>query len=145
MTVKNATQLLLLIENQLGWVPQYDDETKPLWKARAIHAGRINKKIKENPKLYTWANLELAVELIRRKREIIRGPLAVFFWVEEALELSNTPAVVRPLDVLITEAERIEHERADDESPTWLRRFSRALGNGRQGVYDDWVAAGRLA
>ncbi len=136
MTVKNATEFVVLCENTLGWVP---DETKELWKARSIQAGRLNKAIKKNPALYTWPNLELAVELLRRRRQPIKSPMFVLYVVEDALRLARQEQA-RPLADLVDEAIAFEHSQPALTSHSWIGQLTRAVGKYRQDAYDEWKA-----
>jgi hypothetical protein len=136
MTVKNATEFVVHCENTLGWVP---DETKELWKARSIQAGRLNKAIKTKPHLYTWANLELAVEYLRRKRQPIKSPMFVLYVVEDALRLASQESA-RPLADLIDEAIRLERAQPALTSDSWVGQLTRAVGTYRPDAYDEWKA-----
>jgi hypothetical protein len=135
MAVKNATEFVVLCENTLGYNP---DPTKELWRARSIMAGRLNKAIKAKPLLYTWANLELAVELLRRQRQPVASPMYVLYKVEEALKAAAA-AQVRPLGELVDEA--IAAERALPEpDERWVQQLTRAVGKYRQDALDEWRA-----
>lgn len=136
MTVKNATEFVVHCENTLGYVP---DETKELWKARSIQAGRLNKAIKTKPQLYTWANLELAVEYLRRKRQPIKSPLFALYVVEDALRLARQEQD-RPLGELIDEALHFERANSALTSHSWVDQLTRAVGKYRQDAYDEWKA-----
>lgn len=140
MTVRNATELVVLIENTLGWTPP---DHLPLWKSRSVEAGKINRQVEANPRLYTWHNLELAVEYLRRKRQPVKSPVGVIYAVEKALEDAAAPPVQRPLGELIDSALAWEHEHELPDSAKWIGWLTRASGNARQGVYDEWVATGR--
>lgn len=137
MPVKNATDLVILCENRLGYVP---DETKELWKARAIQAGRLNKAIAKDP-LLTWENLELAVEYLFRKRQPIKSPLYVTYVVKDALKLAAETSKPRPIGELIDEAIALEQaQRPSREQESWLGQLTRAAGSYRQATYDEWYA-----
>lgn len=135
MTVKNATELVVHIENTLGWTP--DTDRMPLWKARAVEAGKLNAAIRKNPKLLTWVNLELAVEYLRRKRQPVKSPVGVTYFVEKALDKAHQEAS-RPLGELVDEALRAEYSRNDDLTNLWVTRLIRAEGNARAEVYAEW-------
>lgn len=137
MTVRNATEFVVLCENALGWVP---DPNVSLHKARMVMAGRLKREIAKDPHKMTWANLELAVEMLRRKRQPIKSPLYVTYKVDEALQESNRPAPVRPLGELIDQAVAREQDSADERSAYWLGRLTRAAGKYRQEAYDEWAA-----
>ena len=141
MTVKNATELLQLIENTLGWTPNVT-ETTPRWRAVANMAGRINKKVKTNPQLYTWENLELAVNFLWKARQAVYSPMLVFSVVEQAVaEKHHEPP--RPLGVQVEDALRLEYEIDDAQSHLWISRLSRAFGTYRADVLAEWRAARR--
>ena len=137
MTITNATGLVVLCENRLGWVP---DQTKELWKARAIQAGRLNKAIAKNPALYTWHNLELAVELLFRQRQPIQSPMFVLYQVEEAVKLAAKQAEPRPLGELIDEAIAVEQAQPSSQQHNWVGQLTRAVGSYRRDAYDEWLA-----
>ena len=136
MTVKNATEFVLLVENTLGWVP---DESLELWKARAIMAGRLKKAMAKKPSLYTWENLELAVELLRRQRQPVKSPIFVLYKVEEALKAAVVEQQ-RPLGDLIDEAIATERSQPSLTSQDWIDQLTRAVGKYRQDAYDEWRA-----
>lgn len=135
MTVKNATEFVVLCENTLGYNP---DPTKELWKARSIMAGRLNKAIKAKPHLYTWENLELAVELLRRQRQPVASPMFVLYKVEEALKAAAA-AQIRPLGELIDEAVAAERS-LPQPSQDWIDQLTRAVGKYRKDALDEWQA-----
>lgn len=136
MTVRTATEFVEMCENVLGWTP---DSSKPLWKARQIMAGRVNKTRASNPTLYSWLNLELTVEWLRRKRQMIQSPLFVFYKVEEAVREANRPEPPRPLTDLIAAA-LADEMMNPTPSDFWVGRLTRSAGLARQDVYDEWVA-----
>lgn len=137
MTVKNAMQFVELCENTLGWVP---DSSKPLLTARRIMAGRLKQAIAKDPGKLTWHNLELAVEMLRRRRQPITSPVYVIYKVDEALEMAHAPAPARPLGDLMEKALAVEMALDTDESRYWVGRLVRAQGDARREVYDEWHA-----
>ena len=134
--IRHATDFIIHCENTLGWVP---DETKELWKARSIQAGRLNKAIAKKPSLYTWENLELAVEFLRRKRQPIKSPMFVLYVVEDALRAAQE-AQVRPLGEQIDEAIAAEYSQPELTSMTWVDQLSRSVGQYRQDTLTEWRA-----
>lgn len=116
--VRTATDLVKHIENTLGWLPPDD---LPRWKARQVEAGKINRMMKKD-KRCTIDNLLLATELLRRRRQEIKSPVAVCYFVEEALRATavaeNTPDLI----------ERLEAARAVEDRPEWARRLQRVFG-----------------
>lgn len=137
MPVKNATEFVILCENTLGYNP---DETKDLWKARAIMAGRLKRAIAQKPTLYTWANLELAVEMLRRQRQPIQSPLFVLYKVEEALKAAPEATPPKPLAELVEQAVAAERSQPALTSASWVSQLTRAVGKYRQETYDEWRA-----
>lgn len=131
--MKNATEFVTAVENTLGWCPPEDD--RPRWKVIAIEAGKVNRKIKTNPALYTWDNLQLALELLRRERREVKSPAAVLWHVERALKQAAVVEVVEDIDVAISDA---VDEAMDAGEYEWADRLVRARGTGRQRVLDEW-------
>lgn len=136
MTAHNATELVVLCENALGWVP---DSSMPLWKARSIQAGRLKTAVAKDPRKLTWHNLELAVELLRRERQTISSPMFVIYKVDEALRLAQAP-VSRPIGELIDAAIGREMAAPTERGSYWVGRFSRAVGKARLEVHAEWFA-----
>lgn len=130
------------VENTLGWVPEVSDK-KPLWKVRAIEAGRIKKAVEKDPHRLTRHNLELAVEYLRRKRQPVKSPYGVIYYVDRALEMSNSEPVVSDLAAEIAAAKQREFTEAKEGWEYWVGRFVRAEGSGRLAVLNEWRAAGR--
>lgn len=141
MTASKPMDIVNLAEQVLGWVP---DPTKPLWKARAIEAAKLKRKMLTNPKLYSWHNLELTVEWCRRHKEEVPSPASLCWRVERAVKEANAPASVRPLGDLVDAALALELGRPHEPgSAEWVTRFIRAQGNARSDVLDAWLKAGR--
>lgn len=144
MAIKNAKEFVELVENQLGWAPPIEEvtERKPLWKHRIIMAGRVKKVIEKDPNLYTWHNLELAIEFCRRKRIEIKSPMGVLYKVKQAVDASADTKVTD------LEAERnaaieweLAHQRPGHEE--WVGRLVRADGSARRDVLELWRSEGR--
>ena len=137
--VKNAIEFVQLVENTLGWAPPLDDTT-PLFKRRAIEAGKVKSKIAKNPTLYTWHNLELAVEYLRRKRQGVKSPVGVLYKVEQAIAAANAPAPISSVGEDINRAIEVELSHGKEGSEDWVGRLIRADGPGRREVLDAWQA-----
>lgn len=142
MNVKNATEFIIKCENLLGWCPPDD---KPLWKARAIEAGKLNKKIKTDPKLYTWHNLELALSMSVAEREPITSPVALCWRVERALRKAEETASYTDPEFECQRAVEWElGQESSDERIYWVGRFTRVHGGtARRELLNEWKAAGR--
>lgn len=137
--IKNATEFVKMVENTLGWAPPLES-TKPLWQVRSIEAGKVNRKIATNPNLYTWHNLELAVEYLRRRRQPVKSPVGVLFKVEAALGEANAPAPISNLGDEINRAIEVELSHAREGHEEWVGRLIRADGSARRDVLDTWRA-----
>lgn len=134
-----ALAFLQVVENTLGWDPGKRGSRR---RGQELYVGKVLDKIATNPQLYTWDNLGLAVELVRRKRHVIQSPLNVFSFVEEAVELAYVP-IERPLDEEMAEATRLEYSRTDPDAELWLMRLARAADHARADVLQMWRDAGR--
>lgn len=141
MTVKTATDIVVLCENTLGWTPDHM-KYGSLWKARSIEAGKINKKLKADPKV-TLADLELAVEYCWRKREPVTSPAALFWRVEDAKAAANAVATPTDLSADVEAAMAWELSDVRAEQEYWVGRLTRAHGSYRTEVLAEWKAAGR--
>lgn len=138
MAVRTATDVVVLCENILGWVP---DENMPIWKARAVHAGRLKKAMAKHE--VTLDQLELAIEYCRRRREPVKSPAGLVFKVARALELANEPVVTADLETSVSEAIGWERDHEDHFSLGWITRLTRAIGDYRAEVLKDWRESGR--
>lgn len=133
MTVKNATEFVELVSNRLGWLPPGNKER---WREIAIEAHKVKNKIATKPRLYTWENLELAVELLYREREQPVSPAAVCWQVERALNLSVVDDSRKSIDAEVEEAVAAEVAAGDPDG--WAVRFARSFGAGRVEVLNAW-------
>ena len=138
MTCRTATQLVVACENALGWTPADD---KPLWKARAIEAGKINKQMVKNPKKVTLANLELALEYSARKRIGIRTPVGLVYRIDEALAAAAEPEIRGDISFAIEAAVQQENATKRFGYEAWMTRLMQAQGPGRQTVLNEWKSA----
>lgn len=124
----NSIEYCELVERRLGW------EAKPAnYTAYVREAGKVNRKIATNPSLYTWANLQSAVELLARERQT-RSPLGAMAHVDRALDLALDEEYDNEL--LIREATTYEAGRGDPDG--WIGRFARATGPYRSRALVEW-------
>lgn len=133
MIIRNGTEFCQLVENTLGWEP---DETLPPWKVMSAEVGKLKRKMATKPKLYTWENLTLAAELLRRERKTVTSPAAVCWHVERAIRAANqtvTSDIVGHIHAAVTEAFLAGE-------PEWVERLARAIGDGRYEVLEQWKA-----
>lgn len=136
MTSKTASQVVLRCEQILGWVP---DTSVPLWKARAIAAHRLKIAMGKNPWV-TWEHLDLAIEMLRQRKEPVRSPAYLVYKVPEALRLANDAPELSEVERNIERALDFEMRTPDDTvSRKWIGRFVRARGAGRKDVYNEWL------
>lgn len=142
MAVRTATQLVELCENQLGFTFDLENGV-PIYKQRQREVAKIKRKMKENPKLYTLANLELAVEYSWRKRLAIKSPLALFHRVEWALREAAENENPTDAQAAVQQAVNWELTQSDDMAEVWIGRLMRAQGRGALDTYKLWKEAGR--
>lgn len=135
---RTATDVVILCENVLGWVPE---DNVPLWKARANHAGRLKRAMAKHG--VTLDQLVLAVEYCRRRREPVKSPAALVFRVPSALDLANEPESTSDDTEAINEAIQWEYHNEDHFSLGWIFRLTRAVGAHRADVLKEWRDAGR--
>lgn len=140
--MKTLTDLVIACENYLGFQPKYPPSV-PRWRVLSLEVAKLKKAMAENPRLYTFQNLQLALEYSRRKRLPIHSPKGLLYRIEDALELANVDKPISDLQAEITAAIGWEKDRDDDGSMRWIHRLVRAAGPGRIEVLDEWKAAGR--
>ena len=75
--------MVVLCENVLGLT--HDPDVK-LWKARALQASILKRKMAERPLVYTFDNLNRVVVMLQRQREGVNTAAALCFKVDEMLE-----------------------------------------------------------
>lgn len=139
-TISKALGFIKHCEDVLGWLPNPNPRV-PRTQARRQCATRLVAAMKEDPERYTWHNLLLAVELVRREKTVIRSPLYLLHRVDDALKLANAPVAEVPLEEAIRAALMRESVTPDDErSRYWTVRFTRATGRYRREAYDAWLA-----
>ena len=138
---RNATGLVELCENLLGWDP-YEltkNGTVPVWKVKAIEAGKINAAMKRSPKRVTLENLTIALDYCRREKIDILTPFGLVAMLKPALEAHQQPEVVTDLESQIEAAIAQEQESGDPDG--WAARFIRAIGPARIATYEEWRQA----
>lgn len=138
---RNATGLVELCENHLGWDPyeQTKGGTVPVWKVKAIEAGKINAAMKRSPKRCTLENLTIALDYCRREKINIMSPFGLVAMLSDALKAHQQPEVVTDLETAIEEA--LAQEQAAGDPDGWGGRFIRAVGPARLAVYEEWKAS----
>lgn len=130
----NAVDFCQLVESSLGW----EAPNLPAWHRYRVEAAKVNKKIATNPALYTWDNLVLAVELLRRERKS-RSPLGVFSHVQRALDLALDEE--HDVEEEIRRVVALEVSLGDPSG--WAGRFSRTTGHYRRLALDEWRSSVR--
>jgi hypothetical protein len=135
-TIRTNVDLCRHVENTLGFVL---DPSKPPWKARQIEAGKLKRKRATDPELYSVENLLLTVEYLRQRRQEVKSPAAVCWFVQEALERALKEPTVDELASLIQAA--IDQEQSRPGGAEWIGRLTRARGDARAEVYREWEAA----
>lgn len=116
--VNSPTSFCQLVETELGW-------DNPQWfkgkRAYMVEAAKVKRMIAARPDLYTWGNLKLAVQLLKREQQT-RTPVGVFAHVVRALEAAAAPEV--SIEVDVQRAIAVEQLRGDPDG--WIGRFMRA-------------------
>lgn len=130
----NATEFCEHVENTLGWEPTVKDGD-PKWKRYMVEAAKLNRKVKSDKDLYTWDNLLLTVEWLRRKRKATT-PTGVCWHVEKALKEAAVPDPLNDhLTALVFSA--ITEAMVAGE-PDWVEKLARATGSARTEALTDW-------
>lgn len=143
MTLKNATAVVVLCENLFGCGTTEAANGIPVYKTRAMEAGKLNAAMKRDPKKVTLVNLELAANYCFEKRIPIKTPYGLVYKIEEALKLIESPELTSDLGESVQRALAWEADTQDSESTLWIQRLTRAHGDARQQVLDDWREASR--
>lgn len=74
--------IVVLCENVLGLTHEPDVK---LWKARAIQASILKRKMAEKPTVYTFENLNRVIVMLQRQRASVVNAAGLCFWVDEML------------------------------------------------------------
>jgi hypothetical protein len=128
------TAFCQLVENKLGWQPPAGAP----WQQYIAEAGKVRRKVAEDPTRYTWDNLKLAVELLARERQP-RTPIGVFAHVDRALDL----ALDKDHDIEQEIREVVAYETKLGDPAGWGIRFARAQGRYREEALEEWKRAVR--
>lgn len=131
LTQKDAKAFIQRLENTLGYLPRNRSQDVTL----------LLKAMEDKPTLYTWHNLDLAVEMLRRQRKTVHTSRAILLYVEQAVALANAPVVTTPIADLIEAAIAHEQEHRADGFEAWIGKLIRSKGDYRHEVYADWLAA----
>lgn len=144
--VRTFTDVVKIIENELGWAPSWDDP-RPPWKIRSIEVGKMKRAIKalerRNRRMkgkFTVANLAMTVDLLRRERHAVTSPTGIIYHVERALEMQAEK------ETHTDEATTIQQALAEVEASAlpdavraaWRARLVRAQGEARVAAVEDW-------
>lgn len=136
MTITKTRDLVTYISNQLGWAPPLGD-TRPAWKVASTETAKLSRAMAKNPKMFTFDNLILATEYMRKEKIVPRSPMAVVYYVGPALHAASA-VEKRPLGELIDDAIGTEYELKHPGWRDWVSRLTNAFGPYRQEVYDSW-------
>lgn len=79
----NYVDMVVLCENLLGLTHEPD---VPLWKARAVQAGILKRKMAERPTVYTFDNLNRVIVMLQRQRASVATAAGLCFWVDDMLK-----------------------------------------------------------
>jgi hypothetical protein len=79
----NYVDMVVLCENVLGLTHDPDVQ---LWKARAVQAGILKRKMAQRPSVYTFENLNRVIVMLQRQRQGVETAAGLCFWVDEMLE-----------------------------------------------------------
>lgn len=135
-----ATDIVIGCENRLGFTHV---GANPLYRARAIEAGKINKKLKADPSV-TLEDFALALEYCHRKREPVTSPVALYWRIKDARAMANEVVELSDLSAAVQTALDWEMERDPSlERTEWIGRLTRAHGDHRAVVLSEWKRAGR--
>lgn len=144
---RNATELVNLVENGLGYDPNEaaQEKTIPVWRVKALEAGKLNAAMKRR-KNCTLETLTISYDYCRAEKIAALSPYVLVTMLDQAIIWNRTteqPRVVGDLGDEVLDAMRVEIERGDAETPIWVGRLQRAQGAGRRTALDEWEAAGR--
>lgn len=116
--VNSPTSFCTYVEAELGW-----DNPNAFkgYQSYMTEAAKVKRKIATRPDLYTWKNLQLAVQLLKREHQT-RTPVGVFAHVERAQESATADDI--PVEVDVQRAIAAEQLRGDPDG--WIGRFMRA-------------------
>lgn len=125
----SATAFIKLVEERLGW----EAPPGPAHLRYRAEVGKVNRRVAEDPFLYTWDNLHLAVALLAKEKKP-RTPLGVFAHVQRALDL----AMDRETDVEAEIRKAVAYETELGDPAGWVVRFARAVGGYRAEALQEW-------
>lgn len=141
LTTAAAIRFVEHCEQTLGWSP---NPRAGLSRGRRAAAEKLLTRMKQNLALFTWPNLHLAVELLRRRRTTIGSPSAVCLYVDEAVRKAVEP-VVR-IDVAARVERAADYEQANrlPDWQHWYGRLVRARGDAREQLVTEWSHARKV-
>lgn len=130
----NFIDLVVEIENRLGWIPPEDG--KPAWQHRRIAAGAIKKMAAKDPRTFALPNLMRTVSYMERKRITVKHPAGIMYYVEKANK-DRSIETMTDLEQAIQSA--VAKERALGDPSGWADRLSRATGVYRKQTYQEYI------
>lgn len=138
---RNGTALIERFENEMGWDPvEVAAATgKAMWQVKTLEVSKLNRWMKKNPR-YGLRELAICLDYCVANGITLQTPYGLTFKVKEAVKAYEQPEVVTDLETAYQQAVEVEEGRTDPERLLWLGRFARAVGPGRQELYDDWKA-----
>jgi hypothetical protein len=139
VTLKSYMDFVVLVENQLGWLP--DTDKHPLFKARAIEVAKLKRKIAERPRIYTWPNLVRTVRYCQIKKITVSSPAAVCWKVEAMLKEAGTQQTLSDVAEKVQLAIAWEQQRDLPGKDDWISQLTRTSGDYRKAVLDEWRKA----
>jgi len=135
---KSAFSFCEWVEQELGWeVPSETSEIRR--KALIVECAKVKRRMATNPEQYSWDNLAVTVAWLKDKRKTVT-PWGVLGWVQVALKETRRRPSARPTDIAVAIAQAIEREQSQrrEDWEFWVRRLTRAQGDGREDVYTEW-------
>lgn len=135
LTIRQATELVTLVENQLGWNPQ-PRRGMPPSKVKDLEARKLALEAAKDPR-YTYPHLQAAIYYLHRQEKTVRFPWAVTYYVEKAIadvEPEVTTPVGDRIDAAIAQERSLEHPGWE----TWTSRLTRCTGQFRTAVLEEW-------
>jgi len=142
--VKTYSDLLKVVENELGWCAAWDDP-RPPWKIRATEVSKLKRVIqkleRENVSLrgkFTIENLLVVVEYLKREKDHIKSPVYLAYALERSLEWYHDQRLGH-LEERVERAKRqVSTHLEGIERETWMRKLTRARGDQLVELITEW-------
>lgn len=131
---------VLYVEGRLGW-SGLAGTTEQRRKFLIVETSKVKRRIATAPELYTWKNLQLAVDHMHREHLYGYGPMGAFAFVAEAVKADRRSREAKPTDLgkAVQDAIALEQDMQLDGHEHWIRRLVRSSGPARQEVLDEWA------